>query len=145
MSYSEFFRDRLDESIRTIESSLLEWMRDDSGTDALERIEHTLTNLSALDRREPYRKLWWLGSGMAEARRYGVIDADALVKRLFAELLTELREQRSVAGRDGSERCTAPPPALFDDIITALNAPTGPARGPIMHHIANEYSLSTPA
>lgn len=145
MSYSDFFRDQLDEHVRTFESSLLEWMRDEKRTTALERIEHTLTNLSALDRREPYRKLWWLGSGMAEAMRYGAIDSAAQVKHLFADMLAELRDQRNAAGRVGGERRTAPPPALFDGIITALNAPTGTACGPIMRHIANEFSLPMPA
>ncbi len=143
MSYGQFICRELEERIRDLEASLLEWMLDDTNKDALARIEQDLTYLSALDRREPYRKLWWLSSGMAEAMRYDAIDASALVKHLLARVLAELRAQRNGDPEgSGADRCASPSPDIFDDIITALSAPTTRDVGPIMRNISNEFSLA---
>jgi hypothetical protein len=139
MNFSDYFQSQLEICIRDFETSLLAWMKDDGDTQALEKIEQTMTQLTMMERREAFRRLWWLGSGMAETARNGETDSGLLIKHLFANVLNELKKQRP---HNGSERPSAPPEDLIDDIMTALRQPESDRHGPIMHNIVKEFSLN---
>jgi hypothetical protein len=138
VKYSDHFQQQLATRIRDFETDLLRWIQDESDTEALTRLEQTLLFLSAMERRESFRKLWWLGSGMAEAMRYGTIDSTQFVKHLFACILHELRCLRN---HDGAIRRDTPSSEVLDDILVALRAPVTPTMGPIMRNLAREFDL----
>ena len=142
MNYSDYFQSQLETYIREFESNLLAWMNAAEDSKPLERLEHTLTHLTMMERREPFRRLWWLGSGMAEAARYSAVDAAPLIKHLFAGILGELKKQRA---HPEADRPNAPPEELVEDIMTALKQPEADQAGPIMQNIAREFSLDETA
>lgn len=140
MDYGAYFQAQLEERIRSFESNLLEWIRDESNTAALLNIEQIFTHLSAMDRRESFRKLWWLGSGLAEAVRYDAIRDNDTAKKLFARLIRELRAQRH---RDGIDRRHAPAQQLFDDLLEAFTDLDSDDTGPILRHVTREFSRAS--
>jgi hypothetical protein len=139
MNFSDYFQSQLEVCIRDFEASLLAWMKDHNDTDAVEHIERTMTRLTMMERREAFRRLWWLGSGMAEMVRSTETGSEPLIKHLFARILRELKKQRP---QNGSTRANTPPEDLIDDIMTALKQPDTDQYGPIMFNIAREFSLN---
>ncbi|GJL80798.1 MAG: hypothetical protein DHS20C01_04320 [marine bacterium B5-7] len=135
MDYSTYFKEKLNERIREFESNLLIWMRGDGKSDAMTQIENLLTYMQAMERRGGYRRLWWLGSGLAEAINRGDLECNDDTRHLFAELVNTLKHLHSDNGKSRPD----PPAALFDDLVNTLKL-AGPG-GPIMENIARQFHL----
>lgn len=88
------------------QSGLLEWYRDSGTNQGLQTLVEVLEYLQHAAHTEPAARLWWVGAGVAELLRDGVISATPPVKRLFGQLDRQIKRMM-----DGGE-------PIFTDLLS---------------------------
>lgn len=88
------------------QSGLLEWYRDSGTNHGLQTLVEVLEHLQETAGSEPAARLWWVGAGVAELLRDGVLDAKPAIKQLFSQLDRQIR--RLMDSGEG----------VFDDLIS---------------------------
>ncbi len=73
------------------QSGLLEWYRDNGSNQGLHTLVEVLEHLQITAGSEPAARLWWVGAGIAELLRDGVLDAKPSVKHLFGQLDRQIK------------------------------------------------------
>ncbi len=68
------------------QAGLLEWYRGGEDNEGVNELLDVLEHLQEIACSEPVARLWWVGAGVAELLRDGVLPDSAVVKRLFGQL-----------------------------------------------------------
>jgi len=74
------------------QSGLLEWYRDSETNHGLQILVEVLEHLQETARSEQAARVWWVGAGVAELLRDGIIDTNPAVKRLFGQLDRQIKQ-----------------------------------------------------
>lgn len=68
------------------QAGLLEWYRGGDDNQGMQALTGVLEDLQQMACSEPVARLWWVGAGVAELVRDGVLEETAETKRLFGQL-----------------------------------------------------------
>jgi len=88
------------------QSGLLEWYRDVKGNEGLQALIDVLEHLQQCATSEPAARVWWVGAGVAEALRDGLLETTSEAKQLFGQLDRQIKRLM-----DAGE-------AVFDDALS---------------------------
>ena len=88
------------------QSGLLEWYRDADGNAGLQILIDVLEHLQHCAASEPAARIWWVGAGVAEALRDGMLETTPETKQLFGQLDRQIKRLL-----DAGE-------AVFDDVLS---------------------------
>ena len=88
------------------QSGLLEWYRNAGGNGGLNTLVDVLEHLQQCAGSEPVARIWWVGAGVAEALRDGLLEATVETKQLFGQLDRQIKRLM-----DSGE-------AVFDDVLS---------------------------
>ncbi len=138
MTYGDYFSAQLVELRKQYEVLLLTWLQDPDNMEALKEIEDIFTRLTAIERREPFRQLWWLASGLVEGMLVGGISCSEYSKKLLASLDNELEHVQHTTIRNFQRR---PPFALVQVLLDELS--TSSMKGPNLGNIFREFELGS--
>ena len=73
------------------QGGLLEWYRNAESHVGLQTLVEVLEDLQQCAATEPAARIWWVGAGVAEALRDGLLDESAETKQLFGQLDRQIR------------------------------------------------------
>ena len=88
------------------QSGLLEWYRNVDGNSGLKTLVEVLEHLQQCAGSEPAARIWWVGAGLAEALRDGLLETTVETKQLFGQLDRQIKRLM-----DSGE-------AVFDDLLS---------------------------
>ncbi len=122
------------------QSGLLEWYRGDQDNRGVGELVEVLEYLQSIACSEPAARLWWVGAGVAELLRDGVLQDSAVVKRLFGQLDRNIKRLM-----DNGESVFSD--LLTDDLLKNLlfQISQAGAETPRLQLIRNTYGLQEPA
>jgi chemosensory pili system protein ChpA (sensor histidine kinase/response regulator) len=73
------------------QGGLLEWYRNAESHAGLQTLVEVLEDLQQCAASEPAARIWWVGAGVAEALRDGLLDESVETKQLFGQLDRQIR------------------------------------------------------
>jgi len=88
------------------QGGLLSWYRSGDGESALQPLIDVLVHLQERALSEPVARVWWIGAGVAEALRDGILDETTEIKQLFGQLDRQIKRLM-----DSGEK-------VFSDLLT---------------------------
>jgi len=88
------------------QSGLLEWYKNVEGNGGLRTLVEVLEHLQECACSEPVARIWWVGAGVAEALRDGLLETTVETKQLFGQLDRQIKRLM-----DSGE-------AVFDDVLS---------------------------
>ncbi len=88
------------------QGGLLEWYRNAEGNDGLRILIDVLEHLQQHAGSEPVARIWWVGAGLAEALRDGLLETTVEVKQLFGQLDRQIKRLMDLGE------------SVFDDVLS---------------------------
>jgi chemosensory pili system protein ChpA (sensor histidine kinase/response regulator) len=117
--------------------ALLGWIRGDSGSDALHRLQEVADRLEAASAAEVVHQLWWVVGGVLEALVDGGLEAGVSVKRLIGQADREMKRLHTL----GEQKFVAQPPVeLVNNLLYYVARAT--SSGSRVVAIREAFSLS---
>ncbi|MGH8172131.1 MAG: Hpt domain-containing protein, partial [Rhodanobacteraceae bacterium] len=120
------------------QAALLKWIRDESASEHLDRLNNVLDRLRMLSHGTEARRLWWVAGGVIEAVKDGGLEASVAVKLLFGAVD---REIRSFAEHGERGLIASPPRELIKNLLYYIAHSTG--EGLRAKDVRNTYRLDT--
>jgi chemosensory pili system protein ChpA (sensor histidine kinase/response regulator) len=120
------------------QAALLKWIRDESASEHLDRLNNVLDRLRALSHGTEARRLWWVAGGVIEAVKDGGLEASVSVKLLFGAVDREIRR---FAEHGEAGLVDNPPRELIKNLLYYIAHSTG--QGLRVKDVRNTYRLDT--
>ncbi len=136
MKYGDYISAEIKILRKQYNAALLAWLNDPENIGPLNEIEKIFNLLTGIERRESFRSLWWIASGLVEGLRIGGIPVSETSRKLLTSLNNELGHvQQSVS--TGLKR--GPSAALIQIMLDELSMTS--RKGPSLNNIFKEFSL----